>query len=954
MVSFGVLFIGYNIFPLILDKDKIADEVRKVLVKEVYELTKSLLIRTFGFGSSDSTWPAVKLVRDPPHHKYIANREKELKELKELFDGFPSHDNVVNVVYLFGVPGSGKTEIARQYGNFAYEKHGVSTVITLNAEGSHEFRKTLFNVLQEIKTPKLTIEHVDLMQRWKLSDLVNELRQLLQKRTGWLLIVDNIRDPNITQKELYKELPRPGTDKWGTGMMLVTTQVPLHHRNSAHVKIKDTNDGLILEDATTFLCGLVTRNESARGCDKKVATDIVIELERLPLSIFAAGIYIESSMSMKSDGSYSIASYLAELQSLGILHAQDLKPSQSEYRLSMLAALQLTINQTINVNSEQLPADVFLDFMALIGYAARLDEATIPSVDVEDYMKMRGHDPKLFLTLRNFPLVNFLEDKKRFWVHQVVRYAFRAALERRGTDLLLYSFGNISHYFVRAHSKIKKRVINPSQHFVKSARMFGKFVESLPNPYCHQNLCIIPLEEDLEDLIDLFSASYYTLSSPRDSSSSPSHAFCAVLDTFLKRLRNIRIDNPNRVSLPKMLLGYQKLHSCFKGQFEKQNKVATRAIDIIKEVTPEHSEIHTAVVSTFILKESSKEYNTEHKKWLKNSVFHYFLCSKTPADMYFRVRDIRRVVDYFQKLCLSLSEFYKLAHKLYPHAFTEDMEIVLISISKMASTEVRIECVATMSRCFTLYRDGKVIHDKGLPNEHHIGLGRSYMQLGQYGTKQSYVRKHLYGACSSKEVCIVRDFGLILIFYIDYDIRIGLKNTEIVFDKYFQVFNYFIPMLQKFKTILQKLIFRHGERENIRCQSLARYTLATEINKRKKIRLTLPQNLSVTKIKSTFRDNISLFIDHLLCIAINDELLVYNTTNILPVDKPVYDVVPQGNINTIDSIRRYVYIDAMAFSLRELLCYQRPKEATEILLEVFDAIMYAFWPTTESIPDLEL
>ena len=58
----------------------------------------------------------VRCVRDPPQHNCIT-RSEELTVLKELFDSFDTstNDKVVYAVYLVGLPGPGKSELARQY-----------------------------------------------------------------------------------------------------------------------------------------------------------------------------------------------------------------------------------------------------------------------------------------------------------------------------------------------------------------------------------------------------------------------------------------------------------------------------------------------------------------------------------------------------------------------------------------------------------------------------------------------------------------------------------------------------------------------------------------------------------------------------------------------------------------------------------------------------------------------
>lgn len=237
-----------------------------------------------------------------------------------------------------------------------------------------------------------------------------------------------------------------------------------------------------------------------------------------------------------------------------------------------------------------------------------------------------------------------------------------------------------------------------------------------------------------------------------------------------------------------------------------------------------------------------------------------------------------------------------------------------------------------MSRCFTFYHDDKVIHDKKLPDDYYIGLGKRY---GQNGTKECDVEKTLYGAC--KQVYTVKAFGPSLTFYLDYDIRIDVKNIEIIFNKYFEVFNYFLRMLQEFKTTLHGLILE----ENRLKGQWRKMTFGLE-QFRKEILEQERQCSSVWTKKmdvireSIYQDKIILFFDY---------LLRYNfiVDNIHTINEHYVS----NRETSLMTVRRYVNIGAMDLTIRELLCHQRREGETEILLEVFDETMSAYWPTTD-------
>jgi hypothetical protein len=182
--------------------------------------------------------PKVKVLPHPPND-FIVPREKELVWLKTLFDSFPDQNGGINVLYLFGLPATGKTEMARQYGNFEFHRNYTRTVVHLNMTSEEAFKKSLILDIIEIILETSSCNESscgESLHKETITNLMEKLRRLLKKRQGWLLIIDDIKQQNITDYEMYKQLPQRGWDWWGTGRMLVTTQVLLADDDSTHVK----------------------------------------------------------------------------------------------------------------------------------------------------------------------------------------------------------------------------------------------------------------------------------------------------------------------------------------------------------------------------------------------------------------------------------------------------------------------------------------------------------------------------------------------------------------------------------------------------------------------------------------------------------------------------------------------------------------------------------------------
>ena len=523
---------------------------------------------------TEGKFPPVIWVRDPPKHNCIT-RSEELTQLKEMFNSFDTStsDKVVYAVYLVGLPGSGKSELARQYGNLLFERGEVSTVITLSTESEEQFRDDVIQAIIKLKAAEGTDTKKKDYNEETIEDLIEELQKLLTgRRPGWLLIVDNIRNTNITRGGFYKKLPNPGTKNWGKGYMLLTTQVFLLEEDK-FVKIKKTNKGMTPNDAKQFLCELVNRGKG--DCPDGDAEAIVKRLEYLPLGILAAGTFIEKKMKWKS---YTIAEYLQTFDNENSKALNISMSSKTDYPHSMRTALLLAVQNSVEGDSD---ANAVKDFCAFVGF---INKEEIRSKLVQSYLEMKGHSEESIQKLIYFPLVDFLEDKKVFRVHQVTRDAFRAELIERSTrhsargDLLLENIQYISHFFFIGFETDKGMLweANSYFHYVRSHHDY-----SLND--------IISPDENLEVAASLVFrlVEGWSLYFPRPFFS------CSILEHFVARLLSAPENTGNTSYL--RFTGCRLVHYCLQKdeQTDLSEKYAVKGVEIIKELVPESPELHT-------------------------------------------------------------------------------------------------------------------------------------------------------------------------------------------------------------------------------------------------------------------------------------------------------------------------------------------------------------------------
>ena len=232
--------------------------------------------------------PKVNVLPDPPHD-FIITRKRSLAQLQRTFHSFKDPNDKVNMICIVGNRGTGKTELARQYGNFEFDTGRTRTVVHLSITSVTAFRESLMKAITEIDL-KTTTGYHELRDYSKklcqetIKGLVKTLQYLLENTPDWLLIIDDIIQRNIT--EIYKMLPRPGSKLWGTGRMIVTTRLSMARYSSDYVKIFHT-EGLDVQEAEKLLY-LTAGGSSGKKSDSRMKR-IAYSLRKSPGDIVNVG-----------------------------------------------------------------------------------------------------------------------------------------------------------------------------------------------------------------------------------------------------------------------------------------------------------------------------------------------------------------------------------------------------------------------------------------------------------------------------------------------------------------------------------------------------------------------------------------------------------------------------------------------------------------------------------------
>ena len=243
----------------------------------------------------------------PPHEiiERCCDIERITSKMEELYKGA---NGAVSTVYLSGIPGCGKSQLAREIGQqfFSHPENvaGLVFVATLNTESIETLADSYMTLARHLGITEYALTNWEPLKRENPKEAIQQLHRLILPKvrefTKWLIIADNV----IDLRSVRNLLPQTGSKEWGHGQVLITTQdsttIP---QNAPHTYHESLSKGMQLDDAMKLL------ENVSQVTDQDQVKAVAEALDYQPLALAAAAYYVNAVVNSGSPN-YSWREYL--------------------------------------------------------------------------------------------------------------------------------------------------------------------------------------------------------------------------------------------------------------------------------------------------------------------------------------------------------------------------------------------------------------------------------------------------------------------------------------------------------------------------------------------------------------------------------------------------------------------------------------------------------------------
>ena len=352
------------------DLQKAKEEV-KTLTQEINSKVESFCTLTF-----------------KPSHKIIKRSSDVTRIMKKLDELYNESNGAISTIYLSGIPGCGKSQLARQLGQDIFDRRlhendSLTFVATLNAETLDSLADSYSSLARHLGITEYTLTNLETSTKGKPREKIRCLKGVIYPKTkhfsNWLIIVDNVVNLSL----VLRDLPPTGSEEWGHGQVLITTQdsssIPVNAPLTYHESL---SHGMHRDDAVNLL------RQVSHLEDQNQTEEVAKVLEYQPLALAAAAYYVKT-IAVTGSPNYLWKDYLDALSHGKRKVTEELLAKENiAYSKTTTTAIQMAIMRALESDEvlrevlylfslcapESLPMEVAVEFVQsrITGQSAEL------------------------------------------------------------------------------------------------------------------------------------------------------------------------------------------------------------------------------------------------------------------------------------------------------------------------------------------------------------------------------------------------------------------------------------------------------------------------------------------------------------------------------------------------------------------------------------------------------
>ena len=306
--------------------------------------------------------PFCILTSRPPHN--IIRRSHDIERITNKMEELYSGANAaVTTVYLSGLPGCGKSQLAREIGQQFFSERSdddedLVFVGTLKTESVETLAGSYMTLGRHLGITEYALTSLESLKREKPIEAIQQLHRLIlpkvSKFSKWLIIVDNVTDLRLVRGLL----PQTGSKEWGHGQLLITTQdsatIPL---NAPHTYHESLSRGMMLDEAVKLLETISQLSE------QEEAKNVAELLDYQPLALAAAASYVQTAQgSSNCDWKaylHDISTYRQRKEIETVLATEN-----SSNAKTLMTAVEMAVHIAVDVDEVLRQAFSFLSLCA--------------------------------------------------------------------------------------------------------------------------------------------------------------------------------------------------------------------------------------------------------------------------------------------------------------------------------------------------------------------------------------------------------------------------------------------------------------------------------------------------------------------------------------------------------------------------------------------------------------